>query len=142
MPTDNSTIPPRTAAEYLIYTYARNIRRGRGIDCVELFTGDGVFEIRDCPLDSDRVTVRARLEGREQIAAYLTRGDGAAARVCPVVGNLMVDIRGDTAVANSVMTATVLPGGKRLLGEYEDHLVFDGGWRFASRRFDILGEFD
>ena len=132
----------RTAIADLIYTYARHIRHGEGVECVNLFTEDGVFEIRDAPLGTEgAATVRARLEGHQQIGAYLSHGDGATARVCPVIGNLMISIDGHRATANSVLTATVWPDGKRIMGEYNDSFAFEGIWRFSVRRFDIFGEF-
>jgi hypothetical protein len=37
-----------------------------------------------------------------------------------------------------VMTAYVSTG-QRLIGEYNDHFRVEGGWRFTSRVFTILG---
>ena len=132
----------KTAIAELIYTYAAHIRRSRGVECVALFSPDGVFEIRDNPLDGDgNATVRAVLEGREALHSYLVHGDASDTRICPVIHNPVIRIDGNRAMAESVITATLWPQGKRIVGEYEDHLLFDDGWKFQRRRFDILGEF-
>ena len=132
----------KTAIAELIYTYAAYIRRGRGVECAALFSAEGVFEIRDKPLDGDgNATVRAVLKGPEALHRYLVHGDASDTRICPVIHNPVIRIDGNRAVAESVMTATLWPRGKRIVGEYEDHLLFDGRWKFQRRRFDILGEF-
>ena len=132
-------VEARLAIADVVHGYARNIRAGRGADCLALFTADGVFEIRDAPLDgSAEPTVRARLEGQQAIMAYLAGSAGGDARVCPMIHNLIIDVNGNEASSDCVMEA-IVSNGQTLFGEYHDRFRFeDGRWRFSSRLFTIF----
>jgi hypothetical protein len=132
----------RTAIADLIHTYARNIRAGRGADCVPLFTADAVFEVREAPLgSSEAVRTRLKLTGHAALSNYLVRATGDA-RVCPLIHNLLIEVTGHEAVSNCVMTSLVWPSGQPLMGEYHDSFRFESGtlWRFSSRLFTIFSD--
>jgi hypothetical protein len=132
----------RAAIADLIHTYARNIRAGRGADCVQLFTADAVFEVRQAPLgNSDAVLTRAKIAGHEALSNYLVGATGDA-RVCPLIHNLLIEVDGREALSNCVMTSLVWPSGQQLMGEYQDSFRFETrtGWRFSSRVFTIFSD--
>jgi hypothetical protein len=140
-PEPTAVLAARAAIADLVYTYARNIRAGRGADCLPLFTRDGVFEIRDQLLGSSQPpSVRTRLEGQDAILAYLTNSASGDTRVCPMIHNLLIEVSGNEAESSSVMTALV-SNGQSLFGEYLDRFQFENGWRFSSRTFTIMGDF-
>jgi hypothetical protein len=133
-------IEARAAIADLIHTYARNIRCGNGTDCVELFTEQAIFEVREAPLGSREAhRTRARLVGHQAIRDYLVRSASADTRVCPMIHNLLIRVNGREAEGDCVMTAYV-SNGQRLIGEYNDHFQSEGSWRFSSRVFTILGD--
>jgi hypothetical protein len=141
LPPEPAVLAARAAIADVVYTYARNIRAGRGADCLSLFTRDGVFEIRDQLLgSSEPPSVRARLEGHDAILAYLTSSASGDTRVCPMIHNLLIEVKGNEAASSSVMTALV-SNGQSLFGEYLDRFRFEDGWRFSSRTFTIMGDF-
>lgn len=124
----------------LVHGYARNIREGRGADCLTLFTRDAVFEVRDAPLGSaEAPRTRARLEGHDAILAYLTNSASAETRVCPMIHNLLIEVNGPEAKSNSVMRA-IVSTGQGLFGEYHDGFRYEDRWLFSSRVFTILGD--
>jgi SnoaL-like protein len=141
LPPEPAVLAARAAIADVVYTYARNIRAGRGADCLSLFTKDGVFEIRDQLLgSSEPPSIRARLEGHDAILAYLTSSASGDTRVCPMIHNLLIEVNGNEAESSSVMTALV-SNGQSLFGEYQDRFRFEDGWRFSSRTFTIMGDF-
>lgn len=132
-------IEARMAIADLIYTYARNIRAGKGADCVALFTEQAVFEVREAPIGRREAhRTRARVVGHQAISEYLVGSASSDTRVCPMIHNLLIRVDGREAEGNCVMTAYVSTG-QRLIGEYNDHFRVEGGWRFTSRVFTILG---
>jgi hypothetical protein len=129
----------RAAITDLVYTYALNIRSGRGADCAQLFTDDAVFEISEASLGTrENARLRTQLVGRDAINNYLIHASGGTTRVCPMIHNLLVQVTGVEAVSNCVMTSVVWPTGQQLLGEYQDSYRFETAWRFVSRRFTML----
>ena len=133
----------RAAIGDLVHGYARHIRDGQGAAAAALFGDEAVFEVRSVAEGTRGLsTVRARFEGRAALERYLVQGDAANAAVCPLIHNLMIEVDGDTASANSVMTTLVWPSGKQIVGEYHDRFHHDGTrWRFASRVFTIFAPF-
>jgi hypothetical protein len=129
----------RAAIADLIHTYARLIREDRPQEAPALFVRDGVFEIRDGHPDKPDHSVRARLEGREHIAAYLGQGGGGGRpHPVPLIHNLVVEVDGDGGTANCVMEAQVLGTEHKVFGEYRDSFRrVDGRWLFASRTYTI-----
>jgi hypothetical protein len=128
----------RQAIADLIYTYARDIRYDEPEKVSELFTPDGFFEIRDGYPDKPEFTVRGRLEGRAAIDAYLAPGKGKPHPI-PLIRNLIVEVQGDSATANSVMDAQIFGTDHKVFGEYRDSLKrVDGRWLFASRTFTMF----
>lgn len=131
----------RAAITDLVHRYALRVRAGEGIDCTEFFTEDAVFEVREALVNSPGTAhTRSRLEGHTAIGAYIGRTATRSARVCPVISNLLIDVRGDDATSSCVMTSIAWASGQQLVGEYRDDYRFDGAWRFTSRIFTILGE--
>lgn len=131
----------RAAIADLVHTYALNVRNGNGADCAQLFSEDGVFEVRDAPVgDPAAGRTRSKIEGRDAIAAYVGRTKTPGARGCPLIHNLLIDVQGREATSTCVMTSVVWSSGRQLIGEYLDRYRFDDDWRFTSRIFTILGE--
>jgi len=128
----------RTAIADLIHGYARHIRYDEPEKVAGLFTPDGFFEIRDGYPDKSEHAVRSRLEGREQINAHLAPGKGRAHPI-PLIHNLMVELDGDRATANSVMEAQIYGATHKVIGEYRDTFERVGGrWYFSSRTYTIF----
>ena len=131
----------RAAIADLVHTYALNVRNGNGADCAQLFTEDGVFEVRDAPIANPAAArTRSRLEGRDAIAAYVARTTAPEARGCPLIHNLLIDVHGHEASSTSLMTSVIWSSGHQLIGEYHDSYRFDTRWYFTSRVFSILGQ--
>lgn len=131
----------RAAIADLVHTYALNVRTGNGADCAALFTDDAVFEVREAPPSNPAAgRSRSRLEGRAAIAAYVARTASPENRVCPLIHNLLIDVRGNEATSTCVMISVVWSSGRQLIGEYHDSYNFEKEWRFSSRVFTILGE--
>lgn len=131
----------RAAIADLVHSYALNIRTGNGADCAKLFTEDAVFEVREAPPGNSAAgRTRSRLEGRDAIAVYVARTANPEARVCPLIHNLLIDVRGSEATSTCVMTSIVWSSGRQLVGEYRDSFCYEDEWRFTSRIFTILGE--
>ena len=131
----------RQAIADLIHTYARHVREGTGGQCGDLFTGDGVFEMREKnPHDpaSDRQLLW--VEGLAAVRKFI--GDSTQAgpvRICPLIHNLLITLKGDTARAGSVVEGRSFPPGSEVLGVYDDALRRTAdGWRFARRTFTFL----
>ena len=135
-------VEDRTAVADVIHRYAAGVRHGELTDAAGLFAEDGVFEIRaGSPRTGVETKLVARLEGREQILGYLNRS-ASSNIVCPAIHNLRIEIDGERAKSNCIMTATVLGGGPTLMGEYDDSFVrIDGAWRFAQRRYLMFRDF-
>jgi hypothetical protein len=132
----------RAAIADLVHTYALHIRHANGAECVNLFTANGVFEVREARLDRPGIArTRAKLTGHEEIKSYLARTAASETRVCPVISNLIIQVSGVEASSTCVMTSLVWSTGQQIVGEYADSYRYDNGWRFDSRVFTILGEF-
>jgi ketosteroid isomerase-like protein len=129
----------RAAIADLVHRYALNIRTGRGADCAALFTGDGVFEIREAdPADLAAARVRKTLTGRDLIRDYLAAAAGSGIVVCPLVHNLLIEVDGDEAQSSCIMTTRSWPSGHEVVGEYRDCYRYASGWLFRSRVFTIF----
>ena len=123
----------------LVHRYALNIRTGRGADCAALFTGDAVFEIREAdPADLAAARVRKTLTGREAIRDYIAAAAGSGIVVCPLVHNLLIEVDGDEAQSNCIMTTRTWPGGHEMIGEYRDRYRYESAWLFRSRVYTIF----
>ncbi|MGF1595469.1 MAG: nuclear transport factor 2 family protein [Acidimicrobiales bacterium] len=126
------------ACEALMTSYTHLVDSfGERASVPELFTEDGVWE-------SDE----ARLEGREQMAAFF--GKAVAHRTTRhVTSNASVRLTGpDTAEGLSYFTLYLHVGEKPrvpdlddqpiIVGQYTDRFVCgDDGWRFTHRRADV-----
>lgn len=125
---------------WLVHGYARAMRGGRPQDAVQLFTADGTFEI--CQgMPGKGFTIGTRLNSPAELLAHLTRDDQPSPPVCPMIHNLMIDIDGDTARANSIMETPVLGTDHRILGEYHDSFRReDGRWLFSARQYVVFRE--
>ena len=133
----------RAAIADLVHTYALHIRAGNGASCVELFTADAVFEVREAPLGRHGVAVsRTRLTGHDAISSYLVRASGSDTRVCPLIHNLLIRVDGREATSSCIMTSFVWPSGQQFIGEYADSYQYETSWLFTSRVFTMLGQFE
>jgi hypothetical protein len=127
----------QSAVADLIYTYAKLIRSNRPESVASLFLPDGSFEVRDGHPDNDEYTVRSSDRSRAEIEAKMTPMKGNPHPV-PLIRNLIVEVDGDSASANSVMDAKIYGTGHGIMGEYRDTCRRIGGrWYFASRVFTI-----
>jgi ketosteroid isomerase-like protein len=127
----------QTAVSELIYAYAKFIRADQPERVAGLFLPDATFEIRDGHPDRDEHTVRTLHRGRAEIDASMSAMKGKPHPV-PLIRNLVVEVDGDTARANSVMDARIYGTNHALAGEYHDTCRrVEGKWYFASRRYTI-----
>jgi hypothetical protein len=122
----------------LVHRYALHIRRGEPNLAAALFTRDGAFEVRDMDPNVPRsLNVRNRAEGREAVAAYVTNSTRAA-RMVPMIHNLLVELDGERAAASSLMVGRIWPTDREVIGEYADSFRREGGaWRFSERIYTI-----
>lgn len=127
----------RTEIADLIHTYALHIREGNGRNCSHLFDDDAVFEMYDADAEGFR-SLRKRIEGRDAIIGHISGSSGPAARVCPLIHNLVIRIDGDRAESACTMTGVAIPGGSDFVGAYQDTLRWDGSWRFTKRAHTTL----
>lgn len=122
----------------LVHGYARLVRQDRPEDVSALFLPDGTFEVRDGHPDRPDFTVRERLESADAIRTYLLPGKGKRHPI-PLIFNLMIEVDGDTATANSVMRAPIFGTSHEVFGEYRDTFRReDGRWLFASRTYTLF----
>ncbi len=127
----------RFAVADLIHGYARHIRRDEPDQVAALFVADGSFEVRDGHPDRSDYVTRSLFESPAQIHAYLAPGKGQPHPV-PLIRNLIVEVDGDIATANSVMDARIYGTEHTIQGEYRDICRrVDGRWLFQSRIFTI-----
>jgi hypothetical protein len=138
--TKPSAADDRDAIAALLHRYAQFVRTARGQELGTLFTADATYDI--CEADGDNGAAparqRSRMEGRDQIHAYLGDSTGRGIRLVPMIHNLIIDIDGDVATANSVMESRTWPDGFGTIGEYEDSLRRDDGrWRFSARKYTM-----
>ena len=125
------------AVAELIYTYARHIRRDEPDQVSALFLPDGTFEIRDGHPDQPEFTVREFHRSAQEVHDYLAPAKGRRHPV-PLIRNLIIEIDGDTARANSVMDAKIYGTPHTTMGEYQDLCQrVDGRWYFKARLFTI-----
>jgi hypothetical protein len=125
---------------WLVHGYARAMRNGRPQDAVHLFTRDGTFAIGQ-GMPGKPFIVGTRLNSPQELLAHLTRDNSPSPPVCPMIHNLMIDIDGDTARANSIMETPVLGTDHRILGEYHDSFRRENGaWLFSARQYVVFRE--
>lgn len=128
----------QAAVAELVHAYARAIRRERYEDVAALFVPDGTFEVRGGKPDRPDFILRSRFEDPQALVAFLLEGKGRPHAV-PLIHNLMIEVRGDTASANSVMAAPIFGTQREILGEYHDSFArHDGQWRFAARIYTVF----
>lgn len=112
------------AIERLLIDYVALNDAGRWREVTELYIMDGRLSRPSSP--------DVFIEGREAIlAAFLARPPRRARHI---VGNIRVDVDGDTARATSQILLYIAGGGNPLVGGYHDRLVrTEAGWRFVER---------
>lgn len=121
----------------LIHEYARLVRRDMPEGVADLFAPDGWFEIRDGEPDKAEHKVRDRMGSPQEIHDYLAPGKGKPHPI-PLLRNMMIEVAGDRAVANTVMDGQIYGTEIKLFGEYSDTFRrVEGRWLFASRTFTI-----
>lgn len=122
----------------LVHGYARAIRREVYEDVGALFAADGTFEVRTGHPDRAEFTVRSRYDSPRALVAYLLEGKGKPHPV-PLIHNLMIEVKGNTASASSVMVASITGTDKEVKGEYRDNfVVVDGCWLFSARIYTVF----
>lgn len=125
-----SVLEDKDAIRDLMTRYCLSIDAGRYADWVACFSEDGCF---DSP-------ILGTWRGPEKLLAFTSKyqewtGDSQP-RHC--VMNILIDVDGDTASAESYLLLTHAGHGKTELvisGRYEDRLRKIGGeWRFTERK--------
>ncbi len=124
-----SVLEDKDAIRELLALYCFHFDGGRFEDWLDLFTEDGVFDVKGI----------GRFSGRDQLRAFLKNvpvTDGMPAMKHCVMNDI-VQVDGDSASARCYVL--VARGGGRLdlgvAGRYEDHLRrVNGQWRFAERQ--------
>lgn len=123
----------------LIHGYARAVRREEAGQVADLFIPTGTFEVRSGHPDRAEFTVRQRFETPEALVAFLLEGKGKPHPV-PLIHNLMIEVEGDTATANSMMAAPIYGTDHEVFGEYRDSFAkIDGRWLFSARIYTVYG---
>lgn len=121
----------------LIHAYAKFIRANQPDRIAGLFLPDGTFEVRNGHPDRDEFDVVSSDGSQAAIDAKMTPMKGQAHPV-PLIRNLIVEVDGDSATANSVMDGMIYGTSHRIMGEYRDTCRrVDGRWYFASRTFTM-----
>lgn len=131
-----SVLEEKDAIRELMAQYCFHFDNGEFDAWVELFTGDGTFDLG----------ARGRFGGRDALRNFLkaiplTNG---LPMMKHCVMNTIVSVDGERATARSYVV--VVRGGEQLglsiAGRYEDQLAKVGGeWRFKDRKvhFDLMG---
>ena len=123
----------------LIHGYAQAVRREEVERVAGLFIPTGAFEVRGGHPDRAEFTVRQRFETPEALVAFLLQGKGKPHPV-PLLHNMMIEVAGDTATANSMMAAPIYGTDHEVFGEYHDSFVrVEGRWLFSSRVYTVYG---
>jgi len=132
-------IEAQTAIADLVHHYARAVRREAYEDLAALFVAGGTFEVRSGRPDRAEYTVRQRFDTPHALVAFLSEGKGKPHPV-PLIHNLMIEVEGDAARSNAMMTASITGTDKQVTGEYHDSFArVDGKWRFAARIYTVFG---
>lgn len=127
----------RLAVADLIHAYARHIRYDEPDQVSALFLPEGTFEVRDGHPDRSDYTTRSLHRSAAEVNEHLAPNKGKPHPV-PLIRNLIVEVDGDTARANSVMDAKIYGTAHGIMGEYRDVCRrVDGRWYFQSRIFTI-----
>lgn len=123
----------------LIHGYARAVRREEVEQVAALFIPNGTFEVRAGHPDRAEFTVRQRFETPDALVAFLLEGKGRPHPV-PLLHNVMIEVDGDAATANSMMAAPIYGTDQEVFGEYRDSFVkVEGRWLFSARIYTVYG---
>ena len=91
----------------LVHTYAFNIRNRRPELNAQLFTASASFEVRDAdPMVPSSLTSRSRAEGLDEVMKSVG-SSSASGRVFPAIHNLIIALKGETASATLVSSASL-----------------------------------
>lgn len=122
----------------LINAYARAVRRDEPEQVGGLFVPEGTFEVRSGHPDRAEYTVRSRYETPEALVQFLVSQKGGPHPI-PLLHNLMIEVDGDRATANSMMAAPIYGTDKEVFGEYHDSFERrDGRWLFSARIYTVF----
>ena len=125
-----SYLEDKDAIQDLMTRYCLSIDAGRNEEWVECFTEEGIFNS----------PILGKWQGPEKLLAFTQKykewtGD-AQPRHC--VMNILIDLNGDTATAESYLLMTHAERGKTELvisGRYEDEIEkVKGKWLFKERK--------
>ncbi|MCJ2178280.1 nuclear transport factor 2 family protein [Novosphingobium album (ex Hu et al. 2023)] len=123
----------------LVHEYARAVRRDEQEKVAALFVPGGTFEVRSGHPDKPEFTVRGRFESPQALVAFLLSQKGGPHPV-PLIHNLMVEVEGERATANSMMAAPIYGTDKEVFGEYHDSFERrEGTWLFSARVYTLFG---
>lgn len=128
----------RAAIADLVHRYARAVHAGDAAECTSLFAADGSFTVLGPAADAGGARpVRVSSAGREALRRFY---DGAlqAGENCPLVHNLIVDVRGDEASSTCVMAGAAPDGKPMFMGAYVDRYRREHVWLFTSRTFTLF----
>ncbi|MCT2398189.1 nuclear transport factor 2 family protein [Novosphingobium mangrovi (ex Huang et al. 2023)] len=132
-------IEAQTAVADLVHEYARAVRRDEPEKVASLFVPEGTFEVRSGHPDKAEFSVRSRFESPDALVAFLVTQKGGPHPI-PLIHNLMVEVEGDRATANSMMAAPIYGTDKEVFGEYHDSFERrDGTWLFSRRIYTVFG---
>lgn len=128
-----------SAVARLVHAYAQAVRREEVERIADMFIPAGIFEVRGGHPDRAEFTVRQRFETPAELVAFLLEGKGKPHPV-PLLHNMMIDVDGDTATANSMMAAPIYGTDHEVFGEYHDSFIrTEGRWLFSRRIYTIYG---
>jgi hypothetical protein len=121
----------------LIHRYALAVRKADHAAFAPLFTSDASFTVLQQAPAGGAPAVHTEIKGIDNLIAFYSKTVTLGA-ICPLVYDLLFDIRGDEATASCVMMGAAQNGQPLFLGEYEDTFHRAGEWRFTARTFTMF----
>jgi ketosteroid isomerase-like protein len=118
-----------------ISRYAEGASRGDWVQVLSTYMPDGVWEIS---------SFGAKFEGHQAIQDALRQFSDPMDYIVQINGPALMQIKGDTATARSVIRECGKYAGRNegleVLGFYADKLLrTPGGWKFTHRVFELRG---
>jgi SnoaL-like domain len=134
-----TVLEARTAISDLIHRYAQGVRNGDYESCISLFAADATFEVRlAAPGEKSAAITRSKLNVHAELLAYLREAAASSGGMCPLISNVLIDVRDHQATSNCMMAATAWSSGKTTIGEYDDAFNYTDRWLFNSRVYTIF----
>jgi uncharacterized protein (TIGR02246 family) len=121
-------------ARTLIGAYIDAVDRGQAHRIAELFTDDGVLEIRGDSFDAGRYEGRTAIEDRFKSSGQAFAGLPQTTYVRHHVSSVRIREDSDDVLVSDSYFLAVTDRGPDHWGRYSDRVVHTGdGWRFAAR---------